>query len=249
MLLHVHRSDAGLYACVVANTASRSEASFRVTVVTHLTINSATSANAERYTCHAENEVSNLFSSDFLLEIIASTPPKLQIRGAPRRLRHDDVPGALGRRQGHQLALGRGAERQKYRLTDGGKYACRASNEAGSTKVPLLLKVLVPPQNDKLNIVRNQLAILVVLGEFHGHVAYPAMSFNFLTLADGRYCVSGAETDDGVFGARFRRDPVDVQAALCSFLEKALQGEPIICAEGQREPVARFVVRLSGDDF
>ncbi|KAK0399078.1 hypothetical protein QR680_002890 [Steinernema hermaphroditum] len=205
MLLHVHRSDAGLYACVVANTASRSEASFRVTVVTHLTINSATSANAERYTCHAENEVSNLFSSDFLLEIIASTPPKLQIRGAPRRLRHDDVPGALGRRQGHQLALGRGAERQKYRLTDGGKYACRASNEAGSTKVPLLLKVLVPPQNDKLNIVRNQLAILVVLGEFHGHVAYPAMSFNFLTLADGRYCVSGAETDDGVFGARFRR--------------------------------------------
>ncbi|KAK0406951.1 hypothetical protein QR680_018908 [Steinernema hermaphroditum] len=101
--------------------------------------------------------------------------------------------------------------------------------------------------------------------KFHGRIAYPVMSFNFLAVADGRYCVGGAEIDDGVFGARFTlrhgvidvfhvhdiswSDPVDVRTALRSFLEKALQGEPIICAEGQREPVARFVVRLLGGDF
>ncbi|KAK0404394.1 hypothetical protein QR680_017436 [Steinernema hermaphroditum] len=235
MLLHARHSDAGLYACVVANAAGQSEASFRITVLsaphidetidqnprfihshpivldcpvlgnpepevewrrdgaplpfnervtvvdrTHLTINNATSADAGRYTCHAENEVGHL-DTDFLLEVIA--PPKFGedvgkteyevLRGASVTMtcpvREGDArdinwlrgaepvylsPNVKISADSHKLTI------EAVDLSDGGRYTCRASNEAGSTKVPLLLKVLVPPEIDKSNIIQNPLAIL-----------------------------------------------------------------------------------------
>ncbi|KHJ86279.1 immunoglobulin I-set domain protein [Oesophagostomum dentatum] len=45
-------------------------------------------------------------------------------------------------------------------LSDGGKYTCKASNEAGSSDIDLILKVLVPPKIDKSNIIGNPLAIV-----------------------------------------------------------------------------------------
>uniref|UniRef100_A0A1I7X4Q6 Hemicentin-1 n=1 Tax=Heterorhabditis bacteriophora TaxID=37862 RepID=A0A1I7X4Q6_HETBA len=45
-------------------------------------------------------------------------------------------------------------------LSDGGKYMCKASNEAGSSDIDLILKVLVPPKIDKSNIIGNPLAIV-----------------------------------------------------------------------------------------
>ncbi|KHN71016.1 Hemicentin-1 [Toxocara canis] len=44
-------------------------------------------------------------------------------------------------------------------VTDGGKYTCKAKNEAGSADIDLTLKVLVPPTIDKSNIIGNPLAI------------------------------------------------------------------------------------------
>uniref|UniRef100_A0A1I7U001 Immunoglobulin I-set domain protein n=1 Tax=Caenorhabditis tropicalis TaxID=1561998 RepID=A0A1I7U001_9PELO len=48
----------------------------------------------------------------------------------------------------------------KAQLSDGGKYVCRASNEAGSSDIDLLLRILVPPRIDKSNIIGNPLAIV-----------------------------------------------------------------------------------------
>ncbi|CAI5454961.1 unnamed protein product [Caenorhabditis angaria] len=49
---------------------------------------------------------------------------------------------------------------KKAKLSDGGKYICRASNEAGNTDIDLILKVLIPPKIDKSNIIGNPLAIV-----------------------------------------------------------------------------------------
>ncbi|UMM39454.1 hypothetical protein L5515_016510 [Caenorhabditis briggsae] len=46
------------------------------------------------------------------------------------------------------------------RLSDGGKYTCRASNEAGSSDIEVILRILVPPRIDKSNIIGNPLAIV-----------------------------------------------------------------------------------------
>lgn len=48
----------------------------------------------------------------------------------------------------------------KARLSDGGKYTCRASNEAGTSDIDLILRILVPPKIDKSNIIGNPLAIV-----------------------------------------------------------------------------------------
>lgn len=48
---------------------------------------------------------------------------------------------------------------RETQLNDGGKYTCKASNEAGSTDVDLILKVLVPPTIDESNIIGNPLAV------------------------------------------------------------------------------------------
>lgn len=42
-------------------------------------------------------------------------------------------------------------------LSDGGKYTCKAKNEAGSSEVDIQLKVLVPPKIDKSNVIQNPL--------------------------------------------------------------------------------------------
>lgn len=44
-------------------------------------------------------------------------------------------------------------------ISDGGKYTCKAKNEAGSADIDLNLKILVPPNIDKSNIIGNPLAI------------------------------------------------------------------------------------------
>lgn len=43
-------------------------------------------------------------------------------------------------------------------MSDGGKYTCKAINEAGSAQVDMQLKVLVPPVIDKSNVIGNPLA-------------------------------------------------------------------------------------------
>ncbi|VDK53323.1 unnamed protein product [Anisakis simplex] len=45
-------------------------------------------------------------------------------------------------------------------VSDGGKYTCRATNEAGSADIDLTLKILIPPSIDKSNIIGNPLAIV-----------------------------------------------------------------------------------------
>ncbi|KAK0424576.1 hypothetical protein QR680_008730 [Steinernema hermaphroditum] len=103
---------------------------------------------------------------------------------------------------------------------------------------------------------------------FGRRLAYPVMSFNFLAVPDEDVFSIGpsqADLEDGAFGVRFtlrhgvldvfhlhdisESDPNDISAALRKFLEKAFEGEPIICAEGQREAVARFLVDHLGGDF
>lgn len=46
------------------------------------------------------------------------------------------------------------------RLTDGGRYTCKATNVAGTTDVPIILHVLILPKIDKSNIIGNPLAIV-----------------------------------------------------------------------------------------
>ena len=48
----------------------------------------------------------------------------------------------------------------KAQLSDGGKFTCRASNEAGSSDIDMIVRVLVPPRIDKSNIIGNPLAIV-----------------------------------------------------------------------------------------
>lgn len=48
----------------------------------------------------------------------------------------------------------RGAE-----VSDGGKYTCKAQNEAGSADIDFALKVLIPPSIDTSNIIGNPLAV------------------------------------------------------------------------------------------
>jgi len=45
-------------------------------------------------------------------------------------------------------------------LSDGGKYICNATNEAGNSELDLQLRVFVPPKIDKSNLVASPLAIL-----------------------------------------------------------------------------------------
>jgi hemicentin len=48
-------------------------------------------------------------------------------------------------------------------LTDAGKWTCVATNEAGSSELDLLLRVLVPPQIDRSNLVKNPLVLVFYL--------------------------------------------------------------------------------------
>ncbi|TKR80920.1 hypothetical protein L596_014894 [Steinernema carpocapsae] len=154
----------------------------RVTIVDkkHLKIDDARTEDAGRYTCHAQNEVSYL-DTDYMLEVIA--PPKFG--DAFGKTEHEVLKGSsvtmtcpVRVDQTKDINWLRGSEPiylsenvkissdahkltiESVDLSDGGKYACRASNEAGSTEVHLILKVLVPPEIDKSNIIQNPLAIV-----------------------------------------------------------------------------------------
>ncbi|KJH48745.1 immunoglobulin I-set domain protein [Dictyocaulus viviparus] len=152
----------------------------RITVVAgrHLQIENAKKEDEGRYTCHAYNEAGTL-DTDFEAEIIA--PPKFEHTGESvyEVVEHETVtldcsvvtepkPEIIWYR-GEQplylapnMMLSSDAMQLTIRtasLSDGGKYTCKASNEAGSSDINLILKVLVPPKIDKSNIIGNPLAI------------------------------------------------------------------------------------------
>ncbi|VDD91211.1 unnamed protein product [Enterobius vermicularis] len=142
-------------------------------------------SDAGRYTCFAENEAGSL-STDLELEVIVIVkqhnlgPPKwphdgnleyevkvgetvtmdCTFRAEPKPdilWYYKDSPLYLSENKlisssGEQLTI-RGAQ-----LSDGGKYTCKAINEAGSAQVDMQLKVLVPPVIDKSNVIGNPLA-------------------------------------------------------------------------------------------
>ncbi|VDM60010.1 unnamed protein product [Angiostrongylus costaricensis] len=153
----------------------------RFTVVDgkHLHIEQAKKEDEGRYTCHAYNEA-GVLDTDFKSEVIA--PPKFQRTGESvyEVVEHETVtldcavvsepkPEVIWYR-GEQplyltsnMMLSPDAMQLTIRavsLSDGGKYTCKASNEAGSSDIDLILKVLVPPNIDKSNIIGNPLAII-----------------------------------------------------------------------------------------
>ncbi|KAL3079001.1 hypothetical protein niasHS_014783 [Heterodera schachtii] len=131
-----------------------------------------------RYTCRASNEVGQL-DTHFELEVIA--PPQLMkeaqrnfealegqavtllcpIESPPRAgivwlrgTEQIDGPNARISADSKLLTLSR------VSLSDGGKYACRATNLAGHSEADLNLRILIPPRIDKSNMVNNPLALL-----------------------------------------------------------------------------------------
>ncbi|CAI4229355.1 unnamed protein product [Auanema sp. JU1783] len=145
----------------------------------HLQINEATTEDEGRYTCHASNEAGTL-DTHFKPEVIA--PPKFQREGESvyEVIEHasitldcavstDPKPEINWYRGDQPLYLtenmvispdGMQLTIRSASLADGGKYMCKASNEAGSSDIDLILKVLIPPKIDKSNIIGNPLAIV-----------------------------------------------------------------------------------------
>lgn len=72
------------------------------------------------------------------------------------RVRPPNTAGTLGVRRWHVQEL----RIMSSELEDGGRYACAATNAAGTTRNEILLHVLVPPAIDKSNIIGNPLAVL-----------------------------------------------------------------------------------------
>uniref|UniRef100_A0A914V1R3 Ig-like domain-containing protein n=1 Tax=Plectus sambesii TaxID=2011161 RepID=A0A914V1R3_9BILA len=144
-----------------------------------LKVTAAESEDAGRYTCHAWNEAGEL-DTDYALEVIA--PPKFGREGVTvyeviedQSVTMDcaveaqpkpeivwyrgDAPVYLDQNvwisaNGQELTI------SQARLSDGGKYVCKATNVAGTTDIDIILKVLVPPKIDKSNIIGNPLAIV-----------------------------------------------------------------------------------------
>ncbi|WKY14383.1 hypothetical protein Q1695_000157 [Nippostrongylus brasiliensis] len=145
----------------------------------HLEIIEAQKEDEGRYTCHAYNEA-GVLDTDFRSEIVA--PPQFILAGESVYevveneavtldcgVANEPKPEIVWFRGGHPLyldprmALSQDSTRLIIRsvsLADGGKYTCKASNEAGSSNIDLVLKVLVPPKIDKSNIIGNPLAIV-----------------------------------------------------------------------------------------
>ncbi|CAG9531888.1 unnamed protein product [Cercopithifilaria johnstoni] len=132
-----------------------------------------------RYTCFAENEA-GILNTNYELEIIG--PPKFHHRGEavyemivgktvtmdcdveaePKPEIHwfrSDSPlypteNIRISPDGQQITI------RGVKISDGGKYTCKAENEAGSADIDLTLKVLVPPSIDTSNIIGNPLAVV-----------------------------------------------------------------------------------------
>lgn len=144
-----------------------------------LKILSTTVADKGRYTCHAFNEA-GVLDTDFALDIIA--PPKFgpggtteyevikgqtvsmecNVEAVPKpeiSWLRGDIPVYLERNIWIS-ADGRTLTIANSRLEDGGSYMCKATNIAGTTDVKMILRVLVPPEIDKSNIIGNPLAIV-----------------------------------------------------------------------------------------
>ncbi|VDO96214.1 unnamed protein product [Heligmosomoides polygyrus] len=167
----------------------------------HLEIKEAKEEDEGRYTCRAKNDA-GILDTDFRSEIIA--PPKFHRTGESIyevvenqavtldcAVATEPKPEIIWYRGEHPLYLagnmalsqdGMQLNIRSASLSDGGKYTCKASNEAGSSDIDLILKVslflgsqqkcalqppfycklqvLVPPKIDKSNIIGNPLAIV-----------------------------------------------------------------------------------------
>ncbi|VDN03059.1 unnamed protein product [Thelazia callipaeda] len=145
---------------------------------TNLMIRSSQQYDSGRYTCLAENEA-GILNTNYELEIIG--PPKFHHRGEavyevvlgktvtmdcnveaePKPEIHwyrGDSPVYLSENihispDSQQITI------RGVKMSDGGKYRCKAQNEAGSADIDLTLKVLVPPSIDTSNIIGNPLAV------------------------------------------------------------------------------------------
>uniref|UniRef100_A0A0N5AL87 Peroxidasin homolog n=1 Tax=Syphacia muris TaxID=451379 RepID=A0A0N5AL87_9BILA len=123
--------------------------------------------DAGRYTCFAKNEAGTLRPPRWLLDGKPEYEVKVNdavvidcsFQAAPKPdivWYYQDQPLYLSENKqispsGEKLTI-RGAQ-----LNDGGKYTCKANNEAGSSEVDIQLKILAPPQIDKSNVIQNPL--------------------------------------------------------------------------------------------
>nr|CAD2157874.1 unnamed protein product [Meloidogyne enterolobii] len=139
----------------------------------------AVSANdAGRYTCQAVNEVGQL-NTDFELEVIA--PPEFASEGKRNFevIEGDSVTlvcpveanpfpeitwlhgtDPIDTKNAYFSDDKKNLTLLHASLSDGGKYICNATNEAGNSELDLQLRVFVPPKIDKSNLVASPLAIL-----------------------------------------------------------------------------------------
>ncbi|CAJ0583049.1 unnamed protein product, partial [Mesorhabditis spiculigera] len=160
------------------------EGRFKVIDGKHLQITKIQKGDERRYTCNATNDAGNL-PTVFKPEVIA--PPKLNITGQVEYevlvgesvtitcpVSSDPLPEInwLNNRDGkatNALVLtkdmqmspdGKQLVLRNAKIEDSGKFVCRASNEAGSSDVHILLRVLLAPTIDRSNIIGNPLAII-----------------------------------------------------------------------------------------
>ncbi|CAJ0933472.1 unnamed protein product, partial [Mesorhabditis belari] len=152
---------------------------FKVNSGKHLQIEKSSKADEARYTCHAKNDA-GVLDTDFKPEVIA--PPKFNRTGESVyeviagetivmdcAVATEPKPEVLWFRGDNALVLTNQMQLspdsmqltiRQAALADGGKYVCRATNEAGSSDIDLILKVLIPPKIDRSNIIGNPLAIV-----------------------------------------------------------------------------------------
>ncbi|NP_001360633.1 Ig-like domain-containing protein [Caenorhabditis elegans] len=144
-----------------------------------LKINSVTTEDAGQYSCIAVNEAGNL-TTHYAAEVIGK-PTFVRKGGNLYEVIENDtitmdcgvtsrpLPSISWFRGDKPVYLydrysispdGSHITINKAKLSDGGKYICRASNEAGTSDIDLILKILVPPKIDKSNIIGNPLAIV-----------------------------------------------------------------------------------------
>ncbi|EFO97259.1 hypothetical protein CRE_16675 [Caenorhabditis remanei] len=145
-----------------------------------LRIRSATEADGGSYTCYAENEAGNLTTKysvdiigkpvferkkgDNIYHVVEDTEVTIECGVVSR-----PMPDISWFRGGSPMYIpphytisedGTRVTIHKAQLSDGGKFTCRASNEAGSSDIDMIVRVLVPPRIDKSNIIGNPLAIV-----------------------------------------------------------------------------------------
>ncbi|VDL71890.1 unnamed protein product [Nippostrongylus brasiliensis] len=107
----------------------------------HLEIIEAQKEDEGRYTCHAYNEA-GVLDTDFRSEIVA--PPQFILAGESVYEVVENEAVTLDCGVANEAKPEIRLIIRSVSLADGGKYTCKASNEAGSSNIDLVLKVRIP---------------------------------------------------------------------------------------------------------